>query len=598
MRSIAGRSLRSDDTGLALTKLAPVAPRFANSMSALLTSRCCAGLLAAACVGVFCGFVFSGFAAADTAADRRENSAGQILAEPTDDDPYRYGTHDMLMLMPGGPIHLRLMITNGGQSLEGTRQSYLEQLSTILDQDGDGKVSRDEAGDHPLFVTSTRFQGNQFLRSLRSRRPFSKRELELAVDRAAGQLVTYRQNNALAEQDMSVFNVLDQDGSGMIDRAEMRLAAARIADRDLDFDQCVTFDEFLDQAAPAMAGVVVNTITDEPPGSVHAEMLRNASEPVLPARLLRTYDEDGDRQLSFDELGWTEARGKAFDQNSDGRLSLRELATISAGEPDLTFAVDVAQSSSGALKIVEHSEANRSLKGDISIQNDVIRIRNELFNLSISYRYRDPVAEAEVNASNAFNQIDLDANGYLDRDEIAEHQRFERYLFDAMDRDKDDRVFADEMMQYVREYTEPASTTCQVTLMDSGNGFFQVLDENADGRISIRELRACEQNLIRVTPTDQAQIDPKSMMASYRIEIKRGGTSLFGRVDRPTIDSPEAFLAPPVGPIWFQRMDRNGDGDLTWDEFLGSRETFHQLDHDRDNLIDKNEASLASKLDG
>ena len=42
-------------------------------------------------------------------------------------------------------------------------------------------------------------------------------------------------------------------------------------------------------------------------------------------------------------------------------------------------------------------------------------------------------------------------------------------------------------------------------------------------------------------------------------------------------------------------MDRNGDGDLTWDEFLGPREVFHQLDADQDDLIDETEAKKASE---
>ena len=161
-----------------------------------------------------------------------------------------------------------------------------------------------------------------------------------------------------------------------------------------------------------------------------------------------------------------------------------------------------------------------------------------------------------------------------------------------MDRDDDDRVFAEEMMTYVDEYTEPASTSCQVTLLDNGSGFFQMLDGNGDGRISIRELRSCESTLLEAAPDDQ-QINPSRLTKSYRIEIQRGGRSLFGRVDRPSAETPAALLKPPTGPVWFQRMDRNGDGDLTWDEFLGPRELFHQFDVDQDSLIDETEATSA-----
>ncbi|WP_372896597.1 hypothetical protein [Stieleria sp.] len=502
------------------------------------------------------------------------------------------GMHDMLLLLPNGPLHLRVQITNQGKSLEQTRQDYLDRLVATLDTDMDGKVSREETSNHPLFTTSRRFEGNKFLSSLRSRRPFTERELALAVDRAAGQLVTYRQNNALAEQDLSVFNVLDQDQSGLIDRREMRLAAAGIAERDSDFDQCITFDEFLSESVDMLNGVVVNAIDQEPPGSVHAELLRNAAEPILPARLVRRYDRDRDAHLTADELGWSGPRIAALDADGNQRLSMQELSTITSAKPDLSLSVDLSDTGGQAMKVLGHLDDD-----SISVRDDLVRIKRDSVSLGVSYRYRDPMAEAISNASDAFNAIDVDANGYLDRDEIVEHQRFERYLFDAMDKDGDDRVFADEMMSYVKEYTEPASTSCQVTLLDTGNGFFQLLDVNADGRISIRELRRCEQTLMAVAG-DQPQINPSQMTASYRIEIKRGGVSLFGRVDRPSAETPAALLAPPSGPIWFQRMDRNGDGDLTWDEFLGPRDVFHQLDQDQDHLIDKTEASNADKLAG
>jgi Ca2+-binding EF-hand superfamily protein len=268
---------------------------------------------------------------------------------------------------------------------------------------------------------------------------------------------------------------------------------------------------------------------------------------------------------------------------------MQELGSLSEVEPDVSLEIDLSRDSSEAMKLV--GERSPDL---VSARADLVRLKRETLSLSIGYRHRDPMEEAERNASATFNVLDADANGYLDRDEIAEHHRFQRYLFDAMDRDEDERVFAEELMTYVKEYTEPASTTCQVTLLDTGNGFFQLLDGNTDGRISIRELRKAEETLLAVAK-DKAEINPSRLQKSYRIEFQRGGVGLFGRVDRPSAETPAALLKPPSGPIWFQRMDRNGDGDLTWDEFLGPRDVFHRIDADRDGLIDEIEAKKASE---
>ena len=275
-----------------------------------------------------------------------------------------------------------------------------------------------------------------------------------------------------------------------------------------------------------------------------------------------------------------------LDASGDGLLSAQELAELRFASPDLELVVDFSTVSPANLQQVDNLDTV-IVKQE---RDNVLAIQAGDVSIKIGYRNREPMAEAEENARNAFNAIDIDANGYLDRLEIVEHPRFERYLFDAMDSDADERVFADEMLAYVRAYTEPASTSCQLTLLNMGSGYFQMLDRNSDGRISIRELRATEEYLLAAT-NDAGTINPSRTNKNFRIEIQRGGVSLFGRVDRPEAESPHALLMPPTGPIWFQRMDRNADGDLTWDEFLGPREVYHQLDADQDGLIDQTEAA-------
>ena len=44
-------------------------------------------------------------------------------------------------------------------------------------------------------------------------------------------------------------------------------------------------------------------------------------------------------------------------------------------------------------------------------------------------------------------------------------------------------------------------------------------------------------------------------------------------------------------PVWFQRMDRNRDGRLAWNEFQGPRDTFRNLDADADEIITLDEVN-------
>ena len=59
---------------------------------------------------------------------------------------------------------------------------------------------------------------------------------------------------------------------------------------------------------------------------------------------------------------------------------------------------------------------------------------------------------------------------------------------------------------------------------------------------------------------------------------------------------PTNYTKPAAGPVWFQKMDTNGDGDVSNREFLGSAEQFAKLDGDNDGLIDGQEAHKASQL--
>ena len=90
-------------------------------------------------------------------------------------------------------------------------------------------------------------------------------------------------------------------------------------------------------------------------------------------------------------------------------------------------------------------------------------------------------------------------------------------------------------------------------------------------------------------------LKPSDPVRHFHIEFVRGSYQLFGPTDQMVAQSPSFEQRTPIGPIWFQRMDRNNDGDLTWNEFLGPREVFDRLDADGDGLIDPVEAEKAEE---
>jgi Ca2+-binding EF-hand superfamily protein len=215
--------------------------------------------------------------------------------------------------------------------------------------------------------------------------------------------------------------------------------------------------------------------------------------------------------------------------------------------------------------------------------------------LVMALRTFDPVSAAITDAREQFNRLDVDQNGYLDRDELKENIRFQRGLFETIDTDNDGKIFWPEMEAYVRSRAEAAATRCDIVLHDLGHGFFEALDLNHDGRLGLRELRAAPDTLRRLRKPGQTVLRPNDPPKRLHLEVVRGSFQLFGTGPTGESTVPQIIAQPrtPVGPIWFQRMDRNQDGDLTWKEFLGPRHVFEELDTDHDGLIDPKEAEKA-----
>jgi Ca2+-binding EF-hand superfamily protein len=317
-----------------------------------------------------------------------------------------------------------------------------------------------------------------------------------------------------------------------------------------------------------------------------------AEHPITPARLARKYNKKRDAGLDAAELGWTSERLAKLDADGDGLLNTRELAGLENAEPDIELRVDLRPegASGGTIEVA----GGLGQRLDDRSRPDYTKMSVGGAVITFSHRNLDPVTSSIESAMRQFNELDADANGYLSPDEVAEQIRFIRDLFELMDGDDDDKVFGDEMKEYVRVRAEPAASTCKVNLYDTGNGFFMALDTNADGRVSERERRQAAASLAQLDRDGQPGIAQGEPVRHFHIEFVRGSFQLFGPSEQLLAQTPAFQMRTPTGPIWFQRMDRNNDGDIVWNEFLGYLETFHELDADGDGLLDPNEAAKAN----
>jgi Ca2+-binding EF-hand superfamily protein len=162
-------------------------------------------------------------------------------------------------------------------------------------------------------------------------------------------------------------------------------------------------------------------------------------------------------------------------------------------------------------------------------------------------------------------------------------------LFPLADRDGDGRLTPDELGAYFRLVEAGVRAQVWVTVTDRGRNPFDLLDADGDGRLSLPELARAADRLLG----DAASL--AEVPRQYGISVGGPAVASWGGMPlaAPARRKAPARAAGERPPAWFVAMDRNGDGVLAPDEFLGPPELFRQLDRDGDGLISAAEARQA-----
>ena len=132
-----------------------------------------------------------------------------------------------------------------------------------------------------------------------------------------------------------------------------------------------------------------------------------------------------------------------------------------------------------------------------------------------------------------------------------------------------------------------------------------MLDTDGDGRLSVREMRNAVKLLAELDRDGDGMISrieiPRCSQATFRMGpagngvSRRQGYAVFADVTGSFSGGTPQPSKPPRGPEWFRKMDRNGDGDVSRREFLGTDAQFREIDTDGDGLISVEEAETFDK---
>lgn len=512
---------------------------------------------------------------------------------PSGSDP----SQDIVVLAPQKPLLIRLQITCNGAPFRQTWDGFLNRVFRELDRDGDGRLSAAEAAKCPPLRSlqlGAAADGQALQQRADDNGGFLSRE-EFAAFHAERGAKAFVAGEAAgqATSNRALFELLDTNGDRRLSAEELDAAVEALRSRDFNDDEIISEAEL--RGARTGDDALLARITAAAPAALGRRsplvVLEGAApEAALAQTLLAQYDRDGDGFLACaqpsPEIELT-AAARSLDADGDGRLSLAELERFArrAADVELRFAFGTGRWQAGL-----DSQA-RPRRGDalrVSRRTDGA-YKVDLANAVLEFRpnNRDPLRTEDVRLD--FTVLDADNNEYLELQEV--EAQLGAAAFAAMDVDDDGKVLRREFDPYVRRPLEAGAARIQFTVADQGQQLFEKFDENGDGRLTARELRRARALLDSEDRDGDGAIAAGEIPRHLRFDLARGDQPLGPRAR--ALGDEATPPAANVGPLWFQRMDANGDGDVSFREFLGPRTAFDRLDANGDGLIDAAEAESA-----
>lgn len=331
--------------------------------------------------------------------------------------------------------------------------------------------------------------------------------------------------------------------------------------------------------------------------------IQNAPQEVsaLGDVLFHRLDRNGDGKLSASELRQATALLKRLDENEDEVLTAEELfGTLRPAKitPKTSLKLDSAEKASTTLKLARDGKSTLAGKGDLfKLEADNTRLRVPGGVCAIGFDSTSPTAA--FNAAKDFYLAQFNAAA---GDKPATKQLFEddpttqvlAGLFDVADRNGDGKLTRAELDAFFEVIELGVKCRAIVTIADRGRNLFDLFDANSDGRLDLDELTRAAKSLPDKLARDKP-LESAAVPASYKLVVGSGpvgdsfGPVPFGAAAKP---KPPAAI-PARGPKWFLAMDKNRDGFLSPQEFIGSPKLFTKLDANNDGRISIEEAEAA-----
>ncbi len=518
-------------------------------------------------------------------------------------------------------VLIRLHVQVDGKPVRGLRDAYAREWLRYLDRNNDGFLDQNEARWVPDAQAMQQLRVNGlFLPRGNIVVPFaqldmdgdgkvSERELSAHFDRIGFQPIQLVGNavgpNFSDAASESLFKHFDVHKTGKLSREGVKQAVASILRKfDTNDDEMLALEE-LAPGQPNNFGRFVGGGGFGGPAAPQAPLsfylVRSPeADGQLGQLLLSKFDKDRDQLLSLAESGLPKAVFDRLDTNQDGSLNADELRRwhLRPADVELVVRLGNVNRNEPAVDVYKPGGKPSPLDGAVTKADDALRLNLGDSQLSLKHlpgvQAGGPgrIATAQLFVQQ-FRAADTENKGFFLINDLPPRLQFLRQLAPMLDRDGDGKLTLAEVTAFSNLADQARNQSVTVSVAEHGRALFQLLDVNRDGRLSLRELRGAWDRLAPLDKNGDGFISADEIARQFEVTVSQGAVA-FG-VRQPVVIRTGMNLGRPTpastrGPLWFRKMDRNGDGDVSFREFLGTREEFDRIDTDGDGLISVEEA--------
>lgn len=523
--------------------------------------------------------------------------------------PLRGDAQDLVLFLDSRPYLIRLHLQIEGRSFRDKWEETIEHLFRYVDANGDGELAEQE-----LALAPSKTQWVQIVNG-KSIEPDSPPELadltgdakQKKVNRT--QFLRYYQNSGASALEIewgqrgdgpdalsdALFRHLDKDKDGSLSRAELLAAPAVLHPLDTNGDELIQGQE-LNPPGGGFPFFTFRSATEKQPSPLSFPFVilpLDGKAEAMAAEMLERYDHNKDRQLSRKEWPLDKVAFDKLDANRDDKLTAEELANWRKLTPDLELIVPLGAGESKEIRILPAADGqpNRLTAMLPPSRDGAMRIPFAANQLEL---VRDStLAKLRRQLLKQFDAL-AGADGVLNEKKIYQPPFTFVALLRLADRNNDNRLTRKELLEYLSVQEKFLFRTSYLTVVDRGSSLFEFIDADHDRNLSPRELRTAWKRLSVWDAEKSGRIARRQVPHQFQFILYYGQSRAGLAGDRPgTVDGTSLFRDRSRGPLWFRKMDRNGDGDVSQAEFLGTIEQFRRIDADGDGLIDVTEAERA-----